>query len=341
MRGRVLFFLVASMWITSASATAPLQDALIPGGIQAARILHLWHVTLALCSLVFVVLVLAALIALLRAPRASEASPPDLSSIQRPEPGLCRAVVLATAISAALLLGLVALDVLTDRALARLPADHALHIEMTGHQWWWQASYQDADPAQRFVVANEFHIPVGRPVIISLVSADVIHSFWAPSLHGKKDMIPGRAATIELRADRAGTYRGQCAEFCGAEHALMAFLVVAQPSSEYEAWAAAQRAPANTPLGPEAQRGQQIFEKGNCAQCHTIRGSGATGALGPDLTHLASRRTIAAGPLVNSQDNLAAWIRDPGALKPATMMPANALAPADLHALLAFLETLK
>ncbi|WP_407642532.1 c-type cytochrome [Caballeronia arvi] len=230
---------------------------------------------------------------------------------------------------------------MTDRALSRLPVDDALRIEMTGYQWWWQARYLGDGNAPGFMLANELHVPIGRPVIISLKAADVIHTFWVPNLHGKKDMIPGRDATIELRADKAGVYRGQCAEFCGYEHALMAFSVTADPPAQYAVWAAQQRQPATSPADNVALHGRDVFMSHDCARCHTVRGTDANGTIGPDLTHLASRQFIAAGTLANNRGNLAGWIVDPRTLKPGTIMPGTRLPPADLQALLVWLETLK
>jgi cytochrome c oxidase subunit 2 len=244
-------------------------------------------------------------------------------------------------VSTFLLFGLVLADVLTDRALSRLPVDNALRIEMTGYQWWWQVRYANDGDAPGFTLANELHVPVGRPVVVSLKAADVIHTFWVPNLHGKKDMIPGRDATIEFRADRAGVYRGQCAEFCGYEHALMAFQVIADPPAQYEAWAARQRQPSIAPSDDIAVRGRDVFMSQDCARCHTVRGTEAQGTIGPDLTHVASRQFIAAGTLSNNRGNLAGWIVDPRALKPGTVMPPTRLPPADLQALLVWMETLK
>jgi cytochrome c oxidase subunit 2 len=178
-------------------------------------------------------------------------------------------------------------------------------------------------------------------VVVTLRSNDVIHSLWIPNLQGKKDLIPGRTATLRLRADRAGTYRGQCAEFCGLEHALMALLVEAEPNDRFEAWAARQRQPAAEPLDALARRGQEVFLGKSCVMCHTVTGTTANGRLGPDLTHLASRRTIASGMFPNNRGHLAGWIADPQSLKPGVNMPANSLPPDDLQALLAYLETLK
>ncbi|WP_250486194.1 c-type cytochrome [Caballeronia sp. GaOx3] len=318
-----------------------MQTALVPAGVQASRILDLWHLTLAVCCGVFAAILLACLIAVVRAPRANRATPADLSSIDRPESRTRFWVVAATCVSTLLLFGLLLTDVLTDRALSRLPIDHALRIEMTGYQWWWQAKYLSDAGAPEFTLANELHVPVGRPVIISLKAADVIHTFWVPNLHGKKDMIPGRDATIEFRADVAGVYRGQCAEFCGYEHALMAFSISADPPARYEVWAAQQRQPATAPAEEVALHGRDVFLSQDCARCHTVRGTAANGTIGPDLTHLASRQFIAAGTLSNNRGNLAGWIIDPRTLKPGTVMPGTRLPPAELQALLLWLETLK
>jgi cytochrome c oxidase subunit 2 len=319
----------------------PVQDALRPAGVQAEHIGGLWNLTLGLCTLVFVAVLGACLFALWRAPRADAGTAPDLSSLAGPERRTSRVVKWAAAAATAGLAVLLVGDVLTSRALARLPLRDAVNIELVGHQWWWEARYRDADPTREFSTANELHIPVGRPVIVTLRSSDVIHSLWIPNLQGKKDLIPGRTATLRLRADRAGIYRGQCAEFCGLEHAMMALLVEAEPNERYEAWAARQRQPAAAPADPLAQRGHDVFLGKSCVMCHTIAGTSAGAKLGPDLTHLASRSTIASGMFPNNRGHLAGWIADPQSLKPGVNMPANALPPDDLQALLAYLETLK
>jgi cytochrome c oxidase subunit 2 len=319
----------------------PIQDALRPAGVQAEHIGSLWNLTLGLCTLVFVLVLGACLFALWRAPRAQAGTAPDVSSLGGAEPRTWRNIKWATAAATLGLLALLAADVFTSRALARLPLKGAVNIELIGHQWWWEARYRDEDASREFTTANELHIPVGRPVVVTLRSNDVIHSLWIPNLQGKKDLIPGRTATLRLRADRAGTYRGQCAEFCGLEHALMALLVEAEPNERYEAWAARQRQPAATPADALARRGQEVFLGKSCVMCHTVTGTTANARLGPDLTHLASRRTIASGMFPNNRGHLAGWIADPQSLKPGVNMPANSLPPDDLQALLAYLETLK
>jgi cytochrome c oxidase subunit 2 len=230
---------------------------------------------------------------------------------------------------------------MTDRALAALPVKDGIVVEVTAHQWWWELVYDDHEPSRVFRTANELHVPVGRPVLLKLKSDDVIHSFWVPNLHGKKDLIPGRISTMKFRADKPGVYRGQCAEFCGHQHAKMAFLVIAPEPAEYEAWAQAQRQPAKEPSNELQKRGQTVFLSSPCILCHTIEGTLAQARMAPDLTHLASRATIAAGTLPNSRGNLGGWILDPQGVKPGVAMPPTALGASDLHALLAYLESLQ
>jgi cytochrome c oxidase subunit 2 len=323
------------------AATHLEHSALAPGGIQAEHIVRLWHLTLVVCGVVFAAVLLAVLFALMRRGGADRSTPADLHGNVAPERKSQRTVVSASVLSAIVLVGLVVADVLTDRALSKLPVANALHIELIGWRWWWQARYAADDGRPAFVTANELHVPVGRPIVVSLGAGDVIHSFWVPSLHGKKDLLPGITSTIELRADRPGVYDGPCAEFCGAEHALMALRVVAEPPDRYAAWAASQAASAPPPVQTLAARGLQVFEHSACASCHTVRGTSAAGLLAPDLTHLMSRQTIAAGALPNDAADLTLWISNPATVKPGTTMPAVALSDADLHALVAWLTTLR
>jgi len=341
-RHAVLFPILGTAGVTETARAAPLQDALHAYGIQAWHIGRLWNFTLALCALVFVAIVAACLIALWRAPRAdAKSTPPDMTSLIRPERGIHRTVAWAVGAATLGLLALLAADVFTTRALGRMPLENAVNIELTGHQYWWEARYLDPDFQRQFSTANELHIPVGRPVIVTLKSKDVIHTLWVPNLHGKRDMIPGRTTTMQLRADQPGTYRGQCAEFCGLQHAMMALLVEAEPDAQYEAWAERQRQAAPAPASDAVRRGRALFLEKSCARCHTINGTGATATQGPDLTHLAGRKTIAAGMLPNDAGHLAAWIQDPQSLKPGVYMPANRMRPDELHDLVAYLETLK
>jgi cytochrome c oxidase subunit II len=318
-----------------------LHDVQLPGGVQAEAIFHLWLVMLAVCVLVFVAVMAALGLALWRAPRATRATPADVSSLMQAEPRVVRSVVAGLIVSVVLLVGLLAASVFTDRAIARMPLANALHIELTAHQWWWEARYDDPEPSRIFMTANELHVPVGRPVIVTLRADDVIHSFWVPSLHGKKDLIPGRESSVSFRADRAGVYRGQCAEYCGYQHANMTLYVMADEPADYEGWAARQREPASTPVDAQQKRGLQLFVGTTCAMCHAIAGTRAQARHAPDLTHVASRMTLAAGTIENNAGSRAAWILDPQRIKPGAKMPPEALAPQDLAAINAFLGSLR
>jgi cytochrome c oxidase subunit 2 len=219
--------------------------------------------------------------------------------------------------------------------------DGALTLLVTGRQWWWQITYEDPQPNQVFTTANEIHIPVGEPVLIKLESADVIHSFWIPNLTGKMDAITGRQNQIQIQADRPGVYRGQCAEFCGLQHAHMGLLVIAEPKEDFERWRKDQISSAKAPSDPERQRGMEIFLSKPCIMCHQIRGTDAGGRIAPDLTHVGSRRYIAAGTLETTRGNIAAWIVDPHGIKPGVNMPTIQLEPDEVQPLASYLEGLK
>jgi cytochrome c oxidase subunit 2 len=218
------------------------------------------------------------------------------------------------------------------------PQKPAATIEITGHQWWWEVRYLDDNPARQFTTANEIHIPTGRPVRLKLISSDVIHSFWVPQLAGKMDAIPGQTNETWIEAGKAGTYRGQCTEYCGLEHARMGIVVVAQPPAQFRKWRAHQLAAPPQPTGA-ALAGRQQFQM-HCAGCHMVRGTEAAGAQGPDLSHLMTRQTIASGTLPNNEQSLAHWIADPQGLKPGAFMPAPGLPPAQLRDVVSYLRTL-
>ncbi|HEV7346213.1 MAG TPA: cytochrome c oxidase subunit II [Devosia sp.] len=226
-------------------------------------------------------------------------------------------------------------------ALVSSPAA-ALRIEVVGEQWWWRVHYLDETGAIRLVTANEIRIPAGLPIQFDLKSADVIHSFWVPSLAGKLDMIPGRVNSYRFAADEAGVYRGQCAEYCGAQHALMAFYVVAMEQDEFEQWYADQVQPAAEPDLPQFEAGRELFLTNGCGACHTVRGTPADGVIGPDLTHVGSRVSLAAGTLPNNVGTLAGWIASAQHLKPDNKMPSfDNLEGTELRAIAGYLENLK
>jgi cytochrome c oxidase subunit 2 len=318
-----------------------MMDVLDSVGPQATHILGLWRLTLAICTIVFVAVLVATALALRRAPRADRATRGDASRIEADEPLSRRGVLWGTVLSVLLLFVLIAASVATDRALARSSLRGALHIEVTGHQWWWELRYDDAEPSRIFTTANELHLPVGRPVILTLRSSDVIHSVWFPNIAGKKDLVPGRDTTHLLRVDREGVYRGPCAEFCGAQHARMVLELVAEAPERYEQWATLQRRGAPDSSDPEFTRGRELFVRGTCAMCHAIRGTDAGARQAPDLTHVGGRRHIAAGALPNTGDALAQWIADPQRFKPGVNMPSHALSADDLQALVTYLESLQ
>lgn len=217
-----------------------------------------------------------------------------------------------------------------------LPDDPVV-IEVTGHQWWWEIRYQ----GQEFATANEMHLPTGEPVEIRLASGDVIHSFWVPALGGKLDALPDYVNTLILQADEPGVYRGQCAEFCGLQHAKMGVLAVATPRPEFEEWLTGQAEEASTPTSPLQQQGQEVFLEAGCPACHTIRGTSAEGDLGPDLTHIASRQTLAAVTIPNTPEHLSNWIADPDSVKEGTEMDPSPLTAEELEALTAYLTSLR
>lgn len=232
---------------------------------------------------------------------------------------------------------LFALTLGTMAVLALNNTDTSLTVRVTGYRWWWQVEYPDYG----FVTANEIHIPAGQPIRFELTSSDVIHSFWVPELGGKLDLFPGRINDFWLQADHPGEYRGQCAEFCGIQHAKMAFLVIAETPEDFEAWVNDQQQPAREPQTELAQRGQEVFLNSQCIACHTIRGTSASGIQGPDLTHFGSRLTIGAATVANNTGNLGGWIANSQGIKPGNLMPPQDIDAADLQAVIAYLQSLE
>ncbi len=310
-----------------------IQSILHPAGVEAARISHLWWTMFWICTAVWFAVAIAALIAIRRGHRAAAANLPDRT--------ILRSVITASSISIVALIALLSQSVVVGRSLNTLRTGDALRINVTANQWWWDIQYDNPVPSLRVTTANEIHIPVGKPVAFNLFSNDVIHSLWIPNLQGKIDLVPGRRNELWLQADTPGVYRGQGAEYCGLQHAKMALVVVADPPDQFDAWLAANRAPAPAPVSPDQQRGRDIVEKGPCAMCHTITGTLAGGRIAPDLTHIASRSTLGAGSIPNMHGYLAGWVSDPQAIKPGNRMPPPGLSGEELQAVLAYLETLK
>jgi len=249
-------------------------------------------------------------------------------------------IYIGTGISTVVLFGMMIYMLETLNAIAQPAGPPGLTITVTGYDWWWGAAYADKDPALRFTTANEIHIPVGVPVLLKLKSADVIHAFWVPLLAGKTQMIPGQTNRQWIQADRPGTYRGQCTQYCGLEHAHMGFEVVAETPDDFRKWRDLQIQVAAPATGSEAAAGQKIFMD-QCSGCHTVRGTDAVGAHAPDLTHLGSRHLIAAALLTNTPENRMRWIAHAQEIKPGARMPDFDLAPSDVAALSAYLSTLE
>jgi len=225
-----------------------------------------------------------------------------------------------------------------DRAAdAPIPDGRKPDLEVVGHQWWWEINYSGSGA----VAANEIHIPIGKPILIELKSADVIHDFWAPELGRKIDAVPGHPNTLWIEADAPGTYLGTCAEFCGVEHAWMRFRVIAQSAQDFDAWQRAQLAVPQAPSGPEALAGARLFSDKTCVNCHAVAGTVANQTVGPDLTHIASRQMLAGEAARNTSDELYRWLKDPNAIKPDSHMPDFKLSDDEAHQLVAYLEGLK
>ncbi|HEU5078929.1 MAG TPA: cytochrome c oxidase subunit II [Opitutaceae bacterium] len=318
------------------------HSALSPVSPEAADIARIWWIFFVVCAAVYIVVAL--LVVGARWCRGNSNStagiPPPLKVEASQELRTERIVLWATVVTALILVSLLGADLWVQRGISPRN-DDPLAIRLTGHQWWWSAEYQDPNPSRVFETANEIHIPAGRSIRLILESNDVIHSFWIPQIHGKKDLIPGHPAEISFRVDKPGKYDGFCAEFCGYQHAHMGLIVVAEEPAKFEQWAQAQRTEAPPSLTDSQKRGREIFEHASCSLCHTANGTMARSRVGPILTHVASRSMIGAGVLPNTRENLAAWLVDPQIAKPGAMMPPNELSKADLNALLDFMETLK
>jgi cytochrome c oxidase subunit 2 len=313
------------------------QSALDVHGASAINLKRLIVLIVVVCSVVWA-LVMSALIFALWRNRSGRGQPlrvdPDA------ERRMTIGVVAAVAATVIIISAFTVASFFATRTLNAAGGDD-LTIKVRGLQWWWGIEYFGSSPDQRFETANEIHIPVGRNVRLQLEGIDVIHSFWVPSLAGKQDLVPGRPNELVIRAERSGIYRGQCAEFCGLQHAHMAFFVIADDQPVFDRWVRLQRQNANPSSDPEITTGQQAFLAKQCAACHAIRGTSADGKTGPDLTHVGSRKYIAAGLLETTRGSLAAWIADPQTLKPGNNMPMVPLNAEELRSISAYLASLK
>ena len=298
------------------------------------RVATLGWILLIISSIVVLVVSVLVLAGVLR--RGTRAFGP----VERAGGGVRWIVVGGIVVPTLILVAVFVFTVLTQAAVAAPAAAPELTIRVRGHQWWWEVQYLDPSSDRPATTANEIHIPVGRPVRLEIVAGDVIHSFWVPELAGKTDLIPGQTNVTWIQADQPGVYRGQCAEYCGMQHSKMAMSVVAESPARFDRWLERQGRPAASPTNADLVAGEAVFAGSACAQCHTIRGTPARGRLGPDLTHLADRRTIAAGTLPNTRGYLAGWIANPQALKPGNLMPAVPLKATELQVLITYLQSL-
>jgi cytochrome c oxidase subunit 2 len=312
------------------SAATVAQSVLDAAGPQSASIERLWWLIFAISTAVFIAVMAVLAISVVRR-----------TTRESSEAVMTRWVIAASGATVLILFVWLIASVSVGRATAAPQMSDAATINITGRQWWWQVEYVDTLPSNRFRTANEILIPVGRPVVVNVTSRDVIHSFWVPNLHGKRDLIPGYVTSLWFQADRAGVYRGQCAEFCGFQHAHMAVFVNAVPERDFQAWLSAQRQSAPEPTSDLQRRGRDVFLGATCSQCHTVRGTRAGGAYGPDLTHVGSRATIGAGVLPNTNENLQRWIRNSHDFKPGNKMPPHDLNDNDLQAVAEYLGSLK
>ena len=331
--------LLASSCISVPISLPGTPSSLDPHGPDAANIANLWWLMLGCGVLVTVLVYVILSAAILRRRRATSDTEPDTNEKIGMGWLIWGGIVLPLIVLAIVFVATI--GILSVVSAPQEPA--AMTIKVIGRRWWWQVDY----PAAGVTTANEIHVITGVPIRIELQSADVIHSFWVPQLIGKMDAIPAKPNALYIQADQAGNYRGECAEFCGLQHAHMGFMVVAESKEDFDKWISAQQQPAPPPQQDLVLRGQQVFLSAGCVFCHTINGLNDKGIdaskvdLGPDLTHLSTRLTIAGASLNNTLGNLAGWIVDAQHVKPGSLMPEMYLQSQDLQSLLAYLETLK
>jgi cytochrome c oxidase subunit 2 len=307
------------------------QSVLYPAGPESARPYLLVVIFAGLFTLLWLIVVGFLIVGLLRR-RTGE------TATGKPE----RAVATSGVITAIILFALIIVSSVVGRELySERAKSNELLIHVKGHQWWWEFQYQNGPVSDFLTTANEIHIPVGRRVRFEVTSDDVIHSFWVPDLAGKIDAIPDHDNSIVFQADTPGTYRGQCAEFCGLQHAHMGLLVVVESSAKFQAWFENQLKPSVDDLTAGQQRGREVFLSSPCVVCHAIRGIDSFGSAAPDLTHLATRTTLASGILPNTPENLGRWITDSQHFKPGTHMPPVDVSSENLRPLVSYLEALK
>ncbi len=329
--GRARWAVLGGLALTLAACSSKAPSALDPAGPEARRLAGIWWLMFGLAAAVYVVVAGLILYGSLRG-RGTEAGKPsrarDATFLWWG--GLGVPVVI---------LGLLAVVTVDATGDLRRPADDPLRIEVEAQDWWWAVRYPDLG----ITTANEIQVPVDRPLEITLTSVDVVHSFWVPRVAGKVDAVPGQTNVLRTTVDTPGVHLGECAEYCGLQHARMRFALVATDEASFDRWVTRRQAPGGTPSSELEARGRQAFERESCAGCHTIRATSADGTVGPDLTDLGSRLTLGAGTIDNTPENLAAWIRDSQEIKAGNLMPpfpSSNLSDADVEAIVAYLESL-
>lgn len=323
--------LTPSIFIALAACSPKAPSVLEPRGPGAARVEPLWWLMFWISSVVFLVVLVMIAMAIRRRGQIGE---PLVE--ESPRWGNRFVVVAGVVIPWLILTSVFLVSLKVMQGLASEGDNEALTIRVDGRMWWWDVFYPGG-----VRTANEIHIPAGEPVRVRLTASDVIHSFWVPQLQVKIDMIPGKTNEMWLQADKPGRYRGQCAEYCGIQHANMLFYVVAEPQADFHAWLANEARPAPAPVAPAAIRGRDVYLGSSCFGCHAVRGTTASSEFGPDLTHLARRETIASGILENNRENLRRFIVEPQTVKPGDTMPPTSFSEEDLAALLDYLEGLR
>ena len=331
----------ASAFLTGGCSYQHYQSALADAGVDDHQFLILFAIFLTVCAIMYVLVIAFLVVAILRRRRGGEANVVENGRHHQSHPLMTSGLIGWGALVGTGLFALAIASFFTDRSMASAASNEELSITVTANQWWWDVQYNSTDPSKTLHSANELHVPVGLPTRIILRSNDVIHSFWLPSLAGKQDLIPGRENDITIVPKKVGIYRGQCAEYCGTQHAHMAFVVNVDSYADFIKWWKAQLKPASAPATPLAQAGYDYVAQHQCSMCHNIAGTSASASVGPDLTHFASRRTIAAGMLPMSASNLHNWIADPQSVKPGTKMPQIPMKESDVKAVVSYLETLK
>ena len=322
---------------------AGFQTALSDAGSESSNFIILFVIFVVVCTIMYA-LVLAGMFGALWRRRRRTAEEPltvDSGKHHQSTPLVKTALVVWAGLIAVGLAVLTIASFVTDRSNAAATREPKLLINVTAHQWWWNVEYMSSDPSKIIRTANELHLPVGVPVEITLESSDVIHSFWIPNLAGKQDLVPGRVGDVQLLPRKLGLYRGQCAEFCGIQHAHMALDVTVESQQNFARWLAAQRRPAFAPQTLRELAGYRYVTTRECSSCHNINGTPASARVAPDLTHVASRRSIAAGTLPMSTGNLYGWVADPQSQKPGNHMPTIGLSSDELHSVVAYLQRLK